>query len=146
MYEFAGGGPAFLALTAAFHERCLEDPELNHPFSHHISPHHVDNLAAYWGEVFGGPSSYSRLYGGQSAMLEIHAGQGGETLGPRFVACFMEALDDAELPSDPDFRDSMRSYIEWATLDVNSYAPAGSVVPSDSAMPRWSWGGLEPGS
>ena len=71
MYEFAGGEPAFLALTAAFHERCLEDPELSHPFSHHISPHHVENLAAYWGEVFGGPSRYSRLLGGHSAMLDL---------------------------------------------------------------------------
>jgi hemoglobin len=146
MYEFAGGERAFLALTAAFHELCLADPELNHPFSHHVSPRHVENLAAYWAEVFGGPARYSRLHGGQSAMLGIHAGQGGESLGPRFVACFMRALDDAELPPDPDFRAGMRSYIEWATSDVNSYAPAGSVVPRDQTMPHWSWDGLEGGS
>jgi len=146
MYEFAGGEPAFLALTTAFHDRCLEDPELNHPFSQHVSPHHVENLAAYWAEVFGGPATYSRLHGGQSAMLDIHAGQGGEALGPPFVACFMQALDDAQLPVDPDFRASMRSYIEWATLDVNSYASAGSVVPRERVIPRWSWDGLEQAS
>jgi hemoglobin len=146
MYEFAGGAPALLALTTAFHERCMADPELNHPFSHAISPQHVENLAAYWAEVFGGPSSYSRLHGGHSAMLDIHAGKGGESLGPLFVACFMQALDDAELPSDPTFRAGMRSYIEWATQDVNSYAPKGSVVPRDRGMPRWTWDGLEQGS
>lgn len=143
MYEFAGGETAFLALTTAFHELCLKDPELSHPFSHHVSLHHVENLAAYWAEVFGGPSRYSRLHGGHSAMLDFHARQGGEALGPAFVACFMRALDDAELPDDPDFRAAMRSYIEWATRDVNSYAPAGSVVPRDHPMPRWSWDGLE---
>lgn len=146
VYEFAGGDEAFLALTTAFHERCLADPELNHPFSHGISPHHVENLARYWAEVFGGPPSYSRLHGGHSAMLEVHARQGGESLGPRFVACFVEALDDAGLPKDREFRDTMRAYIEWATDEVNSYAPAGSVVPPGRPVRHWSWEGLEQGS
>src|SRR5258706_7563883 len=77
IYEIAGGDEAFLALATAFHERRLEDPDLNHVFSHHSSPEHVENLAAYWAEVLGGPPSYSRLYGGQSAMVEIHAREGG---------------------------------------------------------------------
>jgi hemoglobin len=143
IYEFAGGDQAFLALTAAFHERCLEDPELNHPFSHHVGPNHVENLAAYWAEVFGGPPTYSRLHGGHSAMLEIHAREGGESLEPRFVACFMQAIEDAQLPDDPDFRATMRAYIEWATKDVVSYLAPESVVPPDRPMPRWSWDGLE---
>ena len=33
IYESAGGEKAFLALAAACHERCLQDPELNHPFT-----------------------------------------------------------------------------------------------------------------
>src|SRR5712692_3214031 len=129
MYEFAGGDQAFLALATAFHERCLEDPDLNHVFSHHAGPDHVGNLAAYWAEVLGGPPSYSRLHGGHSAMLEIHAREGGESLEPNFVACFVQALDDARLPDDPDFRAGMRAYIEWATKDVVSYLAADSVVP-----------------
>jgi hemoglobin len=32
LYEFAGGEPGFLALARAHHERCVADPELNHPF------------------------------------------------------------------------------------------------------------------
>src|ERR1700716_2205456 len=75
MFEFAGGEPAFLALAAAHHERCLQDPELNHPFSHGVNPEHIDRLAAYWAEVFGGPARFSELYGGHSAMLGLHAGQ-----------------------------------------------------------------------
>jgi hemoglobin len=39
--------PAFLALAAAHHARCLADPELNHPFSHPGQhPRHVERLAA----------------------------------------------------------------------------------------------------
>ena len=36
-------------------------------------------------------------------------------LTPRFVGCFMQALDDAELPSDPDFRSTLLSYIGVAS-------------------------------
>ena len=45
---------------------------LNHPFSHLGNPQHVERLANYWAEVFGGPER-SELYGGHSAMLGIHA-------------------------------------------------------------------------
>jgi hypothetical protein len=86
IYEFAGGDPAFLALTAAHHERCLQDPELNHPFSHG---------------------------------------------------------DDAGLPDDPDLRAALRAYMEWATEEVVSYAPAESQVPPDLPVPRWGWNGPE---
>jgi hemoglobin len=142
MYEFAGGEAGFLALAAAHHQRCLQDPELNHPFSHGVSPHHIENLAAYWAEVFGGPARYSESHGGHSAMLAIHAGQGaGDDYGPRFVACFMQAADDARLPSDPDFRAALRSYMEWATGEVVSYAPQGAQVPAAMPVPRWTWNG-----
>jgi hemoglobin len=142
IYEFAGGDPAFLALAAAHHERCLQDPELNHPFSHPGNPRHVERLAEYWAEVFGGPARYSESYGGHSAMLGIHAGQGaGDDYGPRFVACFMQAVDDAHLPDDPDFRASLRAYMEWAVGEVLSYAPREAQVPRDLPVPRWSWTG-----
>ena len=144
MFEFAGGDAAFLALAGAFHERCLQDPELNHPFSHPGNPRHIENLAAYWAEVFGGPARYSESLGGHSAMLDIHARQGaGDDFGPRFVACVMQAADDVQLPDDSAFRASLRSYMEWAVKEVLSYAPRESQVPADLPVPRWSWNGPE---
>jgi hemoglobin len=144
IFEFAGGDQAFLALAAAHHERCLQDPELNHPFSHGVNPEHVERLAYYWAEVFGGPARYSESHGGHSAMLETHARHGaGDDFGPRFVACFMQAADDADLPDDPDFRAGLRSYMESATEEVLSYAPSDSSVAADLQVPRWSWKGLE---
>jgi hemoglobin len=77
-------------------------------------------------------------------MLEVHARQGaGQDFGPRFVACFMQAADDADLPDDTEFRAGLRSYMEWATQEVISYAPGDSQVPADLPVPRWSWNGLE---
>ncbi len=144
VYEFAGGDAAFLALAAAHHERCLADAELNHPFSHGVNPAHIENLAFYWAEVFGGPARYSELHGGHSAMLDIHARQGaGEDYGPRFVACFVQAADDAKLPEDPDFRRALSSYMEWATREVLSDAAPESSVAADLPVPRWGWNGLE---
>ena len=145
IFEFAGGEAAFLALATAHHRRCLEDPVLNHPFSHPGHPQHVQRLAGYWAEVFGGPPHYSRSCGGQSAMLELHAGTGADSdLGERFVGCFVKAADDAGLPDDPEFRQALRSYMEWAVGLVMSYSPAGSAVPAQLAMPHWSWDGLQP--
>jgi hemoglobin len=147
MFEFAGGEPAFLALAAAHHQRCLDDPVLNHPFSHPGHPQHVQRLASYWAEVFGGPPHFSGSCGGQSAMLELHAGQGAESdLGERFVECFVNAADDAGLPADAEFRTGLRAYMEWAVSVVMSYSPAGATVPESLPMPRWSWDGLQPAS
>ena len=120
LYEFAGGGAAFLALAAAHHARCLADPELNHPFSHaDLDPEHVTRLAAYWAEVLGGPPRYSQQYADQSFLVRLHSGNGemGD-LGRRFVDCFLAAADDAGLPQDAEFRAALRAYMEWAVGDV----------------------------
>ena len=146
LFEYAGGEPAFLALAAAHHARCLADQELNHPFSHaDLNPQHVARLAAYWAEVMGGPPRYSQECADQSFLLRLHAGNGDMgDLGRRFVACFVAAADDAGLPADPGFRAALRAYMEWAVDDVLTYSPVDAVVPSGLPVPRWSWEGLQP--
>jgi hemoglobin len=147
LYEFAGGSTAFLALAEAHHARCIADPELNHPFSHEgLDPRHVERLAAYWGEVLGGPPAYSQQAGGdQAALLRMHAHNGDMAdLGERFVRCFDAAMDDARLPADPAFRGAMHAYMRWAVDDVLVYSLSDAVLPSQAPMPRWGWDGLEP--
>jgi hemoglobin len=145
LFEFAGGEPAFLALAAAHHARCLADPELNHPFSGtDRNPHHVRRLAAYWAEVLGGPPQFSDACSDHSAVLRMHSGNGAmDDLGRRFIACFDHAMDDAELPADPQFRAAMHAYMVWATADVTAFPTSSDEVPSRLSMPRWSWDGLE---
>jgi hemoglobin len=135
--EYAGGDAAFLRLARAHHERCLADPELNHPFSHPGQhPHHVERLAAYWAEVPGGPPSYSRSCGEQSALLELHAGNGDMSdLGHRFTECFLTAADDAGLPGDPAFRPALRAYMEWAVEHFIGYPDRDASVPAGLPMP-----------
>lgn len=143
LYEFAGGEEAFLALAEAHHARCLADPEVNHPFSHPGQhPQHVERLGLYWAEVMGGPPRYSKECGDQSRLLYMHSDTGAmDSLGERFVACFVAAADDAGLPDDPEFRAALRAYMEWAVAEVMALSPRGSVVPDGLPMPHWSWEG-----
>ena len=145
LYEFAGGLPAFLALTEAHHARCLADPELNHPFSHpDLNPDHTVRLAAYLAQVMGGPATFSELYGDHSTVLRMHAGNGDMSeAGRRFVDCFISAADDANLPADPEFRRALRDYMQWAVDEVLSFPGDPSTVPPGLAMPHWSWGGRQ---
>ncbi len=143
MYEVAGGDVAFVTFATALHDRCLGDPVLFHPFSQTSDPDHVEHLASYLAEVFGGPTTYSAIYGGHSAMLEVHAATGAyQEMADRFVSCFDLALDDAGWSDDPEFRRALHDFVVWATTEVQSYAPLGSTVPTGQAMPRWSWDGL----
>ena len=85
---------------------------------------------------------YSRAQMGHSGMLDIHAGHGGEdAFEPRFMACVMQAADDAHLPVDPEFRGSFRSYMESAVREVMAVSPPGSEVSPGLPMPHWSWSG-----
>jgi hemoglobin len=144
LYEFAGGRPAFVKLATAHHQRCLQDPVLQHAFSHPGHPHHIERLADYWAEVLGGPPLYSQVSEGQSGMLSLHAGmQADDDLGSRFLACFIGAIDAAGLPDEPEFRGALRAYMEWATAAVHVYNPEGSIVPDALPMPRWGWSGPE---
>ena len=114
LFEFAGGEPAFVALAAAHHARCLADPELAHPFSHaDLDPEHVTRLAANWADVIGAPPRWSRELGVQAALLRLHDGNGEMgALGRRFVDWWVTAADDAGLPRERRFRDALRAYME----------------------------------
>lgn len=145
LFEYAGGEAAFVDLAVAHHQRCLADPELNHPFSHPDQhPAHVQRLAAYWAEVLGGPPTFSTSCSDHSAVLTMHAGNGDlSDLGRRFTECFVLAADDAGLPTDPEFRAALRAYMEWAVDQMLAYPDSEPRVPAGLAMPRWSWDGLQ---
>jgi hemoglobin len=140
---FAGGADAFLGLARAHHQRCLDDPELNHPFSNpDQNPRHVERLAAYWAEVMGGPPTFSTEYGSETSVLRMHSGNGDiSDLGRRFLACFDGAMDDVPLPADPSFRRAMHEYMVWAVDRVLAHEDRAR-IPGDLTTPRWGWNGL----
>ncbi len=147
-YEHAGGAPAMLALARAFHRRALADPVLEHPFSKPGQhPQHVERLAAYWGQVLGGPPAYTDLGGSQSAVMRMHLGEsGGEDtteMRRRFVAAVDAAAGDAGLPGDAAFRALLHDYVVWAVADLMPEHDDPGHVPDALAVPRWDWGATE---
>jgi truncated hemoglobin YjbI len=128
LYEAAGGAPAMLALARAWHQRCLADPEAQHPFSHPgLHPQHTERLAAYWGEMLGGPDAYSRELASVAHMVRIHSGNGPHPeLDAATERCFALALDD---------------WFAWSNRVVNHTYERPELVPDDLTLPHWSWGG-----
>lgn len=141
LFEHAGGADALLAFARAHHERCLADPVVRHPFvSPGVDPRHDERLAAYLGQVWGGPPAYTDAGGSAAWLARRHAGQGGEgEFGHRFLDCLLLALDDAGLPSDAAFRRTVTAYLQWSVADMLAWAPPSAVVPEELTVRRWSW-------
>jgi hemoglobin len=143
VYEAAGGAPAMLALAHAWHHRCLADPEAQHPFSHPgLHPLHTERLAAYWGEMLGGPDAYSRELASVAYVVRIHSGNGPHPeLDAATERCFALALDDADIPVDERLRSTLVDWFAWSNRVVNHTYKRPEFVPDDLTLPHWSWDG-----
>jgi hemoglobin len=145
LYEWAGGDQALARLINAFYDHVEEDPLLSPFFLGGVSVSHRAHVAAWWVEVFGGPSKYSEEHGGYEAMLSHHRDLGitGEQRF-RFATLMSRAADDAELPDDPEFRAALVGYLEWGTrLAMQNSQPDATVV-AHAPVPRWGWGVAPP--
>jgi hemoglobin len=143
VYEAAGGAPAMLALAHAWHQRCLADPEAQHPFSHEgLHPQHTERLAAYWGEMLGGPDEYSRELASVAHMVRMHSGNGPHPeLDAATARCFALALDDAGILDDERLRSTLVDWFAWSNRVVNHTYKRPESVPHDLNLPHWSWDG-----
>jgi len=143
IYEAAGGREALLALAHAWHLRCLDDPVVNHAFSHPGGhPQHLERLAAYWAEALGGPTEYTDSMGDHSHVLRMHSGNGEhQEMDRRAIACFAQALDDAGLPEDKRLRSTLKGYFAWGISAMGAHPESPDAVPTDLPLPRWSWDG-----
>src|SRR2546421_2342320 len=76
LFEWAGGLPALLRMTRLFYAKYVpEEPLLAHLFAD-MAPDHPERVAAWLGEVFGGPKAYTDRYGGHSHTTSQHLGEG----------------------------------------------------------------------
>ena len=144
LYEWAGGEEAFERLTKAFYGRVRAD-ELVGPLFANMPEDHPHNVATWLAEVFGGPAAYTEEHGGYSHMLSKHLGLAiTEAQRARWAQLIGLAADDADLPSDPEFRSAFVAYIEWGTrLALDNSKPAAD-PPREAPVPRWGWGEAPP--
>jgi hemoglobin len=145
VYEAAGASEGLLRLAAAWHSRVMADELVSHAFSHGFHPDHTQRLAAYWAEALGGPSVYSTLYGGESAVVRMHSGNGPhDEMDRRAIACFDQALGDIGLSEHEPLWQVLHDYFASATTTTLArYHASADAVPDGLTVPRWSWDGLE---
>jgi truncated hemoglobin YjbI len=140
VYEWAGGHPALLRMTKVFYGTYVpEDPLLARLFAE-MAPDHPERVAAWLGEVFGGPKAYTETYGDYDRMVSRHLGRAlSEEQRARWVQLLCKAADDAGLPVDPEWRAAFVSYLEWGSrLAVENSQPEAH-PPAHMPVPRWSW-------
>ena len=113
--EWAGGPDKLKALFEAFYARVPNDPILAPVFAH-MDPHHAQHVAAFVGEVFGGPKACTEAGGGHAAMIRKHMGRHLTQEQRRaWVALMLDTADAVGLPDDPEFRAAFVGYLEWGT-------------------------------
>jgi hemoglobin len=125
----------------AFYDRVESDQLLSQFFPGGVSGEHREHVTTWWCEVFGGPTDYTKSLGGYRAMLEHHLDLGiTREQRFRFASLMSLAADDADLPSDPEFRAALVGYLEWGTRLAMQNSQAGADVVADAPVPRWGWG------
>jgi hemoglobin len=144
LYEWAGGQEAFERLTEAFYRRVRED-DLLAPVFAHMPPDHPHHVALWFAEVFGGPARYTEEHGGYPHMMSKHRGLAlREEQRARWVQLIAGAADEAELPSDPEFRSAFLAYVEWGTRLAVANSQPDAEPPPAAPVPRWGWGEAPP--
>ncbi|GHF06471.1 hypothetical protein GCM10017786_45050 [Amycolatopsis deserti] len=144
LYEWAGGAEAFERLFAAFYRRVPGD-ELLAPLFAGMDADHARHVAAWVGEVFGGPPVYSTGRGGHAHMVSKHLGRAiTEEQRRRWVALLLDTADEVGLPDDPEFRSAFVAYLEWGTRLAVLFSRPGAKPALDEPMPAWGWGSVRP--
>jgi hemoglobin len=139
LYEWLGGAPALEKLFTRFYEKVPDEPLLA-PLFAHMDPHHAQFVAAWVGEVFGGPKAYSTTRGGHAHMISRHVGRGiTEEQRRRWVTVLLDTADEVGLPSDPEFRASFVGYLEWGSRLAVLFSAPGADASAPEEMPTWDW-------
>ena len=142
LFEHAGGEAALHRLEDVFYASVLRDPLLQ-PLFGAGRPDHVEHLTAFTAESFGGPDRFTRELG-FAHLIAVHRGlRISEAQRERFVELYMAALDAADMPSDPAFREAVREHVDFGSRVAlqNSHAATDDELHPLREVPRWTWAG-----
>jgi len=143
LYEAVGGYEALQRLCTTFYDNVLADPLLAPVFAD-FSRTHVEHVAVWLAEVFGGPAQFTAALGGHQALLHRHTGLSiTEEQRLRWME-LMTAAVERELPGDSLLHRKFLEYFDWGTQiarDVSNI-PVGEDLGDPGPTPRWGWDGL----
>jgi hemoglobin len=141
LFQHAGGDEGLHRLEEIFYTKALADPILRRLFTERV-PTHVAHLTWFTAESFGGPDRFTRNVGFPH-LIDIHRQlQITDEERERFITLYLEALDDARVPTDEPFRRAVREHLEFGTrvAQQNSWAETDNDLHPIRAVPRWQWG------
>src|SRR5690349_5518837 len=102
------------ALADSFYGKVLGDEVLG-PVFKRFRPEHVERVAVWLAEVFGGPARFTATLGGHRALLEAHLGLSvDEGQRQRWMELMSESIVEV-YPNQPRLGDTLRDYFEWGT-------------------------------
>ena len=140
LFQWAGGFPALLRLTRRFYEKHIPAEPLLSTLFGRMSPDHPERVAAWLGQVFGGPPAYSDRYGGYDRMISQHLDKGiSVEQRALWVQLLSRSADDVGLPADAEFRAAFTAYIEWGSRIAVENSQPGVHPPPRMPVPRWWW-------
>jgi len=138
--DWAGGYAALLRMTRIFYGSYVPGDPLLGPLFADMAPDHPERVAAWMSEVFGGPSLYTGRFGGYDRMVSRHLGRGlTEEERARWVQLLVKSADDAQLPTDPEWRAAFVAYLEWGSRIAVENSQPGAQPPPHMPVPRWWW-------
>lgn len=142
LYQWAGDMHTFELLFTKFYEKVLDDDLLADTFRN-MSEEHVQHVAHFVAEVFGGEQLYTTQDGGSHAhMVGKHIGKMlTEEKRQRWMQLLLQTADEPGLKDDPEFRSAFVGYIEWGTrLAVINSNLTENPMDTGEPMPKWGWG------
>jgi truncated hemoglobin YjbI len=140
LFQWAGGAPAVLRTTQIFYGKYVPNDSLLSTVFAKMPPDHPERVAAWIGEVFGGPKAYSSEYGDYNRMIAEHLDRRlTEAQRSRWVALMSQSADDAGLPTDPEFRAAFAAYLEWGSRITVENSQPGAAPPPNMPIPKWWW-------
>jgi hemoglobin len=140
LYQWLGGIDVLTRLTTRFYEHVAVDPLLAPIFAHMPGDHPI-HVAAFLGEVLGGPATYSERYGGHPHMIKQHLNRHlTQEQRRHWVNLLLATADELGLPDDPEFRSALVGYLEWGSRLAVINSQPGATVDEHTPMPKWGWG------
>ncbi|WP_354640158.1 group II truncated hemoglobin [Kitasatospora camelliae] len=143
LYDAVGGIDALRRLSQTFYQGVLAD-ELLAPVFAEFTPTHIEHVAVWLAEVFGGPDRFTTDLGGHQTLLRSHLGlRITEEQRLRWMELMSEAVAK-ELPEDELLRRRVIEYFDWGTKIAREVSadPVGTDVGDPGPTPRWGWEGL----
>lgn len=143
LYDDVGGVDGLRTLSNDFYRRVLADDVLAEMFAD-FTPTHVDRVAVWLAEVFGGPEEFTARLGGHHSLLSSHLGLHIEDAHrERWLALMSDAIGSV-FPGRTELAVTLMEYFRWGTAiaqDV-SQSPPGTDLGAPGPTPRWGHDGL----